>query len=127
MGGPAFDKGLESLVAEVLRVHVVEAVFSREAVRKGLPPDRVEALRREVVDRLKHSEDAGREHRDAVKAVVDAALGLVPGGATAATVLHQVVERLVPSASAEARERASDPAAQAGDATAAGGDDPEAR
>jgi hypothetical protein len=127
MGGPAFDKGLESLVAEVLRVHVVEAVFAREAVRKGLPPDRVEALRREVVDRLKRSEDAGRDHRDAVKSVVDAALGLVPGGATAATVLHQVVERLVPSAAAEARERGAGGGASGAEATPAGGDDPEAR
>ncbi len=92
---PAFDKGLEAIIAEMLRVHLVGAVFSRDAVRNGLPPERVEALRREIVDRLKQAEDTGREHRETVRVVVDAALGIVPGGATAASVVQSVLERLV--------------------------------
>ena len=93
MAGPAFDKGLESLIAEVLRVHVVDSVFAREAVRKGLPPERVEALRREIVDRLKRAEDEGRDQRDTVRAVMDAALGMVPGGGTAASVVRSFLDR----------------------------------
>jgi hypothetical protein len=105
-GRPGFDKGLESMVAEMLRVHMVDAVFSRDAVRNGLPPERVEALRREIVDRLKTAEEGGRDHRETVRAVIDGALGLVPGGQAASAVVQSVLERLVPTAAQEGRDAA---------------------
>lgn len=96
MSGPAFDKGLESLIAEMLRVHVVDSVFAREAVRRGLPPERLEALRHEVVDRLKHAEESGRGDRDAVRGVLDAALGMMPVGGAVSSLAQSLLDRLVP-------------------------------
>lgn len=93
---PAFDKGLESMVAEMLRVHLVDAIFSRDAVRNGLPPERVEALRRDIVERLRRAEEDGRAHRESVRGVVDAALWLMPGGGTASAVVQSILDRLVP-------------------------------
>jgi len=91
MPGPAFDKGLESLIAELLRVHLVDSVFARDAVRNGLPPERIEALRQEIVSRLKRAEDVGRDDRAAVRSVLDAALAVVPGGASVASLIQSLL------------------------------------
>ena len=63
---PPLQRGIESIVAELLRVHVLEAVLARPEVRRGLSPEAVERIRRDILDRLKASEEQGRDHRGEV-------------------------------------------------------------
>ncbi len=79
----SFRRGVESIVAGLLRTHLVETVLSREEVRRALSPEALERLRREVVERLERSERAGREDRASVQALADSLLAAT--GASAAT------------------------------------------
>lgn len=72
-------RGLESYLAELLRVHVAETLFARPEVRAALPPERLEKLRAEVLGRLRASEEEGREARPRVTAVCDELLSFIRG------------------------------------------------
>jgi hypothetical protein len=74
MPGAALRKGIESMVAEVLRAHVLDAVLSRPEVRKGLSPEAIERIRKDVLEHLKASEEQGRTNRAEVEALLDQAL-----------------------------------------------------
>lgn len=67
--GP-LQKGLESLVAEALRRHLLEAVLARPEVIRNLSPEARERLRQKVLDRLARSEEAGRAHRETALAAI---------------------------------------------------------
>ncbi len=95
---PPLQRGIESIVAELLRVHVLEAVLARPEVRRGLSPEAVERIRRDILDRLKASEEQGRDHRGEVEEVLDAALGAAgPAGAMIKSLLKAGWDHLSPS------------------------------
>jgi hypothetical protein len=90
-----FQSGIESLVAEVLRVHVVDAVLDRPEVRRNLSPEALERLRADVMQRLSRSESQGMAHRVEVMAAVQGALGAAgPAGALLRTALSTAWDRL---------------------------------
>lgn len=68
-GGP-LQKGLESLVAEGLRRHVLDVVLARPEVTRNLSPEALETLRKKVLARLAESEEAGRPHRETALAAL---------------------------------------------------------
>ena len=98
----SFRRGVESIVAGLLRTHLVEAALSRDEVRRALSPEALERLRREVVERLERSEQAGLADRASVKALADSLLSAT--GASAAT--------LQAAASWVAKHACADPAAK---------------
>ena len=87
-------RGVESLVAEALRVHVAEGILARPEVRAALSTEALARIRADVIDRLERSEREGREDRATLrKAVEDAAGWLgVPGG-LATEVVRLLFER----------------------------------
>jgi hypothetical protein len=97
MSGAPLQRGIESIVAEVVRVHLLENVLGRPEVRRGLSPEAIERIRRDVLDRLKASEEEGRANRGEVEEVLDAALGAAgPAGAMIKSLLKAGWERLAP-------------------------------
>lgn len=67
--GP-LQKGLESLVAEAMRRHLLDAVLARPEVIRNLSPEARERLRQKVADRLVRSEEEGRAHRETALAAI---------------------------------------------------------
>jgi len=53
-------RALESGIAELLRRHAVDVLFARPDVVAALGQERVAALRAEVLERLRRSEEEGR-------------------------------------------------------------------
>lgn len=95
MAGTPFQSGIESLVAEVLRVHVLDAVLDRPEVRRNLSPEALERLRVDLRQRLARSESEGQAHRADVVAAVQGALGAAgPAGALLRTAVTAAWERL---------------------------------
>jgi hypothetical protein len=84
----SLHKGLESLIAEMLRTHVVDAVFLRDEVRRNLPPERIEALRSEILERLARAEEEGRPDRGAV---YDCFAGALASTGSAGTLVESLV------------------------------------
>lgn len=78
-------RGLESLIAAFLREHVAPAVFERDEVRRGLGPEHLDRVRREVLARLEAAEREGAEDRERVREVLggllDAAASIPAGAA----------------------------------------------
>ncbi len=74
MPNASLRKGIESMVAEVLRAHVLDAVLARPEVRKGLSPEAIERIRKDMLERLLVSEEQGRADRGEVEALLDGAL-----------------------------------------------------
>ncbi len=68
-------RGLESLIAAFLRERVAPALFERDEVRRGLGPERLERVRREVLARLEASEEAGLEDRARVREALEGLVG----------------------------------------------------
>ncbi|MBM4395839.1 MAG: hypothetical protein FJ087_09130 [Deltaproteobacteria bacterium] len=73
----ALRRGLESYVAEMLRIHVAEGLLARPEIRAALGPQHFERVRAEVLDRLRRSEEEGREARPAVSTAVSDVLSLL--------------------------------------------------
>ncbi len=80
-------RGLESLVAAFLREHVAPAVFEREEVRRGLGPEHLDRVRREVLARLEAAERDGANDRERVREIVGGLLGAAVSGPTSAALL----------------------------------------
>jgi len=98
MPGATLQRGIESLVAEVLRVHVIDAVLARPEVRKGLSPEAIDRIRADVLARLKTAEETGRADRREVEAVLDAVLGNAgPAGAALKALLKAGWEKVAAS------------------------------
>ncbi|HOS62763.1 MAG TPA: hypothetical protein PLA59_10200 [Myxococcota bacterium] len=104
MAESSFDKGLESLVAELIRTHLVDSVFAKDAVRKGLTPEKLESLRQEILTRLKEAEESGLEHRDAVRKVMETISGFIPKDSLMSTVAKSFVDKIVPPAASQDKE-----------------------
>lgn len=95
MPGAPLSRGIESIVAEVLRAHVLETVLARPEVRRGLSPEAIDRIRRDILDRLKASEEEGRADRGEVEALLDSALGTAgPAGVAIKALLKAGWERL---------------------------------
>lgn len=72
-------RGLESLVAAFLREHVAPALFERDEVRRGLGPEGLERVRREVLARLEEAERRGMEDRARAREVLRGWMGGAAG------------------------------------------------
>ncbi|MBP7125419.1 hypothetical protein KBD49_03525 [Myxococcota bacterium] len=66
----SLEKGLESLVAEGLRLHVLDRVLARPEVTRNLSPEALDRLKRKVLDRLARSEEEGRADRETALAAI---------------------------------------------------------
>lgn len=80
-------RGLESLVAAFLREQVAPALFEREEVRRGLGPEHLERVRRELLARLEAAEREGAQDREHVREAVGGLLGAAVSGPGAAAIL----------------------------------------
>jgi len=95
MPGTPLARGIESIVAEVLRAHVLDTVLARPEVRRGLSPEAIQRIRADLLDRLKASEESGRPDRAEVETLLDAALGAAgPAGAAVKALLKSCWERV---------------------------------
>ncbi len=89
-------RGLESLVAAFLREHVAPAIFERDEVRRGLGPEHLDRVRREVLARLEAAERAGAEDRERVREMLGGLLGAAvsgPGGAAVLALLRSWLDQ----------------------------------
>lgn len=76
-------RGIESYVAAFLKEYVAPALLERDEVRRGLGPEGLERVRREVLARLEEAERRGLDDREHVREVAAPWMAAVlsgPGG-----------------------------------------------
>jgi len=120
MADESLRKGLESLVAEGLRRHVLETVLARPEVVRNLSPEALARLRERILARLLESEESGREHRETALAAIRglrAAAGPL-GDLVAST--WKVLQEMAPTAGASRPEDPVDDEAAAGETSGSG-------
>lgn len=95
MAEESFEKGLESIVAEVMRVHFLDKILTRKEIVGALSSEDLERIRKEVLEKLENAERDGRNDRVAVMKILESIMGTAgPVGSTAMGMMMDVWKKI---------------------------------